>query len=475
MSTRIQICDLGSRTAKMTALIQSSPFPHPLKSTPFKSQTLPRKSSSRIAAVPITANLRAAVIGGGPAGSSAAEALANGGIDTYIFERSPDAAKPCGGAVPPCMLDEFSIPLSLVDRKVTKMKIISPSNLAVDFGKTLRSGEFISMLRREVLDTFLRRRAEERGATLVKALVTKIDLPATENSPYIIHYVAGNVSQRLAVDVVVGADGANGKVAKAIDAGEYTCAIAFQERIKLPEHKMKYYESLAEMYVGDDVSPDFYGWVFPKCDHVAVGTGTIRSRQNIKSFQSAIRIRAGFKIAGGETVKVEAHPIPEHPRRRRVRGRVALVGDAAGYVTKCSGEGIYFAAKSGRMCGEAIVRASEGGKKTVGEEDLRREYLRRWDDEYLCTFKFLDVLQRVFYRSNAAKESLVELCGEEYVQRMTFDSYLYKRLAKGKPWEDLKMAMKTVGSLIRCNILGKEILAAIDESAIDDHRNLLRL
>lgn len=36
---------------------------------------------------------------------------------------------------------------------------------------------------------------------------------------------------------------------------------------------MKYYENLAEMYVGDDVSPDFYGWVFPKYDHVAVGTG----------------------------------------------------------------------------------------------------------------------------------------------------------------------------------------------------------
>ena len=31
----------------------------------------------------------------------------------------------------------------------------------------------------------------------------------------------------------------------------------------------------AEMYVGEDVSPDFYAWVFPKCDHVAVGTGTV--------------------------------------------------------------------------------------------------------------------------------------------------------------------------------------------------------
>lgn len=56
---------------------------------------------------------------------------------------------------------------------------------------------------------------------------------------------------------------------------------------------------------------------------------------------------------------MEAHPIPEHPRPRRVKGRAALVGDAAGYVTKCSGEGIYFAAKSGRMAAEAIAEASQ--------------------------------------------------------------------------------------------------------------------
>jgi hypothetical protein len=44
-----------------------------------------------------------------------------------------------------------------------------------------------------------------------------------------------------------------------------------QERIRIPDDKMEYYKDLAEMYVGDDVSPDFYGWVFPKYDHVAVG------------------------------------------------------------------------------------------------------------------------------------------------------------------------------------------------------------
>lgn len=87
-------------------------------------------------------------------------------------------------------------------------------------------------------------------------------------------YEAGNRAGKpstLEVDVIVGGDGANSRVAREIDAGEYDYAIAFQERMRIPDDKMEYYKDLAEMYVGDDVSPDFYGWVFPKYDHVAVG------------------------------------------------------------------------------------------------------------------------------------------------------------------------------------------------------------
>jgi geranylgeranyl diphosphate/geranylgeranyl-bacteriochlorophyllide a reductase len=403
--------------------------------------------------------LRVAVVGGGPAGSSAAEILAKAGIETYIFERKLDNAKPCGGAIPLCMVAEFDLPPEIIDRRVRKMKMISPSNIEVNIGQTLKDDEYIGMCRREVMDSFLRERAAKCGANLINGTVFKLDIPTNNTDPYVLHYSDHSNGQIqgemkiLKVDLVIGADGANSRVAKAIDAGDYNYAIAFQERIRLPEDKMAYYEDLAEMYVGDDVSPDFYAWVFPKFDHVAVGTGTMKVNQaKIKALQAGIRTRAAKRLEGGEIIKVEAHPIPEHPRPRRVVGRVALVGDAAGTVTKSSGEGIYFAAKSARMCAEVIVEASNNGQRVPTEADLK-EYLKRWDKQYGITYLVLDILQRVFYRSDATREAFVEMCADIDVQELTFDSYLYKTVVPANPLKQMKITAKTIGSLLRGNAL----------------------
>ena len=398
--------------------------------------------------------LRVAVIGGGPAGACAAETLAKGGCETFLIERKMDNCKPCGGAIPLCMVGEFDLPEEIIDRKVTKMKMISPSNRAVDVGQTLNDKEYIGMCRREVMDDFLRKRAKSLGTNLINGLFMKLEDPGVGNGPITMHYNDYEGDNKVGepktmeVDVIIGADGANSRVAKNIDAGEYDYAIAFQERIKIPDEKMEYYKDLAEMYVGDDVSPDFYGWVFPKYDHVAVGTGTVVNKTAIKTYQAAMRKRAEEKCAGGKIIRVEAHPIPEHPRPRRVQGRVTLVGDAAGYVTKCSGEGIYFAAKSGRMAAEAVVERSQNGTLEVDESDLR-QYLDKWDRKYWATYKVLDILQKVFYRSNPAREAFVEMCADEYVQKMTFDSYLYKTVVPGNPLDDAKLLVNTIGSIVR--------------------------
>ena len=333
------------------------------------------------------------------------------------------------------------------------MKLISPTNREVDIGQTLLPDEYIGMTRREVLDTYLRDRAISFGAQAVNALVTDIDVPKTSNGRYKINYQTPEGPDSMEVDYIIGADGANSRVAKAMGAGEYNYAIAFQERIKVSDEKMKFYEELAEMYVGDDVSPDFYGWVFPKYDHVGVGTGTVVNRPAIKQYQKAMRDRCAQKIEGGKIIKVEAHPIPEHMRPKRVVDRAALVGDAAGYVTKCSGEGIYFAAKSGRMAAEAVSKVVSQTGKLPSQQQMTQAYIKPYDNLYGPTYLVLDLLQKVFYTTNAAREAFVEMCKSDYVQRVTFNSYLYKKVQGNNPIDDVKLLITTIGSLLRGNAL----------------------
>ena len=238
--------------------------------------------------------LRVAVVGSGPAGSSAAETLVKAGIETYLFERKLDNAKPCGGAIPLCMVSEFDLPATYHRPPSQKNENDLPLQCRGGHQHRKRTRIYRYVPPAKSFDGFLRDRAASLGAKLINGTVHTLDIPSNNTDPYILHYAdhsdgsAMGIQKTLKVDLVIGADGANSRVAKAIDAGDYNYAIAFQERIRLPEDKMAYYQDLAEMYVGDDVSTDFYAWVFPKYDHVAVGTGTMKVNQaSIKKLKQA--------------------------------------------------------------------------------------------------------------------------------------------------------------------------------------------
>jgi geranylgeranyl reductase len=104
------------------------------------------------------------------------------------------------------------------------------------------------------------------------------------------------------------------------------------------------------------------------------------------------------------------------------------------------------------MCAETIVEFSNGGQRIPTEADLK-VYLKRWDKQYGVTYKVLDLLQTVFYRSDATREAFVEMCSDIDVQKLTFDSYLYKTVVPANPLVQMKITAKTVGSLIRGHAL----------------------
>ena len=83
------------------------------------------------------------------------------------------------------------------------------------------------------------------------------------------------------------------------------------------------------------------------------------------------------------------------------------------------------------------------------EQEIKDTYIKKYDREYGPTYLVLDVLQKVFYTNNGAREAFVDMCDSEYVQRCTFDSYLYKKVVDPNPVEDVKLLFGTIGSLIK--------------------------
>lgn len=131
-------------------------------------------------------------------------------MEAFLIERKMDNCKPCGGAIPICMVEEFDLPMEIIDRRVTKMKMISPSNREVDVGKTLNDKEWIGMCRREVFDDFLRKRATKLGANLVNGLYMGMDVGADTITIRYNEYKEGELSRETASEQLVSQAPARG-------------------------------------------------------------------------------------------------------------------------------------------------------------------------------------------------------------------------------------------------------------------------
>ena len=103
------------------------------------------------------------------------------------------------------------------------------------------------------------------------------------------------------------------------------------------------------------------------------------------------------------------------------------------------------------QAGEAVSKVVARTGRLPTQQEMTQEYIKPYDSLYGPTYTVLDILQRVFYTSNGAREAFVELCRSEYVQRVTFNSYLYKKVQGNNPFEDIKLLFETIGSLFRGN------------------------
>lgn len=390
---------------------------------------------------------RVLIVGASVGGATAAITLRGLGVETVLIEKELEKAKPCGGAVPPAAFKEFDLPEGLIDRKVKKCLVVSPSGqeTRIDVAGTVPGADdYVAMVRREVFDGFLRQRAQERGAELLHAQLTGLrverhGVTATYRS------TADGAEHTITADAVIGADGAYSPTARFLGLPNLPRAVAIQERIALPASHMARWEDTADLYLGAEVSPDLYAWAFPKRDHIAVGIGAGPGHTaQAKTLLANLKARLGPALDGGRLILREAHALPMEPRKQLAFDRAVLIGDAAGLVVHTSGEGIYWAMKSGQLAAEALGRHLDAPSAAN-----LRSYERQWWRRYGTMYKFLRWLQWWGYGNERQMEVFTEMCRNPDVQRLTFDSYMHKQMAPA-PWgAQLRMTWDILGAQAR--------------------------
>jgi geranylgeranyl reductase family protein len=324
------------------------------------------------------------VVGAGPAGSTVARELAASGIRVLLLDRARfPRDKPCGGGIIVRAALEAGVDLTpVIERSAYGARVTL--RLGSPFERSYPE-PLTHMTQRCQLDAYLAQGAAEAGADFRDGLCVR----EMEFEERLVRVRAGGDVYE--AQAVVGADGANGMVGRALGLGAIgEWAVGLEGNLSLGESAMARWERLIGLDLGGN--PGGYGWVFPKGDHVNVGVGTWRyAASTLRSRLSALCRYHGFDEAA--LWGLGGHYLPmRRPGAAIVQGPALLVGDAAGLIDPLSGEGIYAAFVSGRLAARTLRRYLAGEIADLGE------YQEAVDRELMPDIIISRKLQAVFGR-----------------------------------------------------------------------------
>jgi geranylgeranyl reductase family protein len=336
------------------------------------------------------------VVGGGPAGATAAKFLAENNITTLLIDKQKyPRDKPCGGILTLRTLKRFPyITDDMID--------------AYSYGGSIASSSLqhhLQMQKEEPIAAYIHRKdfdqglvnlAVHSGATF-KDGTTAVAIQRTKDSIQL----RSHDGETLESHLIIGADGIWSTVAKHAGLREQNPRIG---RCLFQEYPLE--STLLDHYFTEKRLFQFYlkfkgikgtGWVFPKKNSVNIGIGEIQpstSQQTNKPplkevYLDYLSILKEKKLIP-PTIKIgtiQGGVLPLHPLEKTYTDRVILCGDAAGLMNPLTGDGIHYAMSSGMFAAEVCTKAVEAKETSA---DFLSKYQRLWIDDFgeeitLCT------------------------------------------------------------------------------------------
>lgn len=357
------------------------------------------------------------VVGSGPAGSTCARKAALAGLDTAILEKEKHPReKICGGAIGPRVEQELGVPIDkIAERKFYSASILGPEGDSVELTLQKKRGY---MVKRSRFDSSLLERAKDAGVDVfddAKAV-------ACEQLRRAVRVLCEGDSFK--ARLIAGADGFESVVARSMKMRDCwqpdEVAIGFATNIPLEERiieEISYKDSNG--WLGLEIYPGAirwgYGWFFPRREEISIGLGCRSDKaENLKAeWESFLQQVQKNKKIEVEKPNQQGFRLPFYTRSTKlVSRRTMLLGDAAGLASPITGEGIYYAIRSGTI-------AAEVAKEAV---DMKRaahviSYQERIAEELGKQLEVERFIAETLFQSEDRISRLIRLLSEDKVLR----------------------------------------------------------
>ncbi|MBI3494227.1 MAG: FAD-dependent monooxygenase [Acidobacteria bacterium] len=385
------------------------------------------------------------VVGAGPAGATAARALAAAGVRVRLLDRAAfPRNKPCGGGISMRALRRFPyLELALpriATHTVARLHLEGPGGESTLIES---DGPAALLVRRVEFDALLVSLALEAGAELVSGA----DIVQAAEDAHGVTLTARD-GRRFQAPIVIAADGVHSVIARrlGLNRGWPTSSVALDMMEETPRAELRDLDP-STLWVAYGYEPSIedcgmrsadssespirnpqssirnsqarqgYAYIFPKRDHVNVGIGYVLSHYREAIDQSPYELQRGFVsrlrdrgIVSGESNRSHFTPflIPVGgPLRQPGRGRVLLTGDAGGFVNGVTAEGIYYAMVSGDLAARAVLERAP-------VSTLARRYRRACDYEIGAELRDSVLLQRFLF---ADRRRIARIIGGAHRER----------------------------------------------------------